>query len=119
VPIEPLGDGSLPSEQLGLRLIVNNKAIEYVSGPWLRWIDEQGTILPAAPELVAAEKQRADQQAQRANQETQRADQETQRADQETQRAEQEAQRAEQEAQRALELAEKLAAYEAKFGKLE
>lgn len=84
LPIEPLGDGSLPSEQLGLRLIVNNKAIEYVSGPWLRWIDEQGTILPAAPELVAAEKQRADQQA-----------------------------------QRALELAEKLAAYEAKFGKLE
>jgi Uma2 family endonuclease len=90
-PIPPLHDGSLPSGLLGLRLTVSDKPIEYLEGPWLRWIDDGDALLPVASELVEHEKERA----------------------------EQEAQRAEQESRRALELAEKLAAYEAKFGKLE
>ncbi|MCP4108275.1 MAG: Uma2 family endonuclease [Desulfobacteraceae bacterium] len=86
-----------------------------VKDNWLRWMTDEGCILPSHEELYNREALRAEQlekelylEKERTEQEAQRAEQEAQRAEQETQRAEQEAQRAEQEKQRAERLAEKL-----------
>jgi Uma2 family endonuclease len=76
-PMTPADDGSLPCAQLGLRLAVRDATLGLnEEGPWLRWIDPRGEVLPHDSE------------------------------------------RAQAEAERARELAERLAAYERKFGKL-
>jgi Uma2 family endonuclease len=68
--------------------------------PWMRWWDQDGTLLPTGNERAIQEHQRAEQESQRAEQESQRAEQESQRAEQESQRAERERQRAERLADR-------------------
>jgi Uma2 family endonuclease len=79
-PIAPEADGSLVSQELGLRLVPE--------GTLLRLID----LATGKPVLTRAE--RADEEQQRADKEQQRADKEQQRADKEQQRADEEKQRA-------------------------
>lgn len=66
-----------------------------VKDDWLRWLTEEGTILPTPKELAEEEHKRAEQASQWAEQERLKAEQERQKAEQERQRAEQEHQRAE------------------------
>lgn len=89
-PMQTEEHGWLPAARLGLSLGVFRGTYCDVETEWLRWVDEHGRVVMHPSE----------------------------RADAEAQRAESEAQRAETEARRASELAVKLAAYEARFGKL-
>jgi Uma2 family endonuclease len=118
-------EGELFSPSTGLSLVVREG--------WLRWMTQEGELVPTpqesaqrAQQLAEQERQRAEQEQRRAEQERQRADQEQRRAEQERQRADQERQRAEQERQRAgqeqrrAEQAEQLLeAYQRRFGRLE
>jgi Uma2 family endonuclease len=108
VPIPPAADGSVTSQELGLRLLAE--------GEFLRVINAKtGKRLQSPEERMVQARQRA-QQARRAKEQAeQRADQERlakeqaqQRADQERQRADQERQRADQERLRADALAAEL-----------
>ncbi len=76
-------------------------------GYWLRWWDEEGNLLLWGVEILAQERQRAEEERHRAEEERHRAEEEHQRAEEERQRAEEERQRAEEERQRA----DRLAAY--------
>jgi Uma2 family endonuclease len=109
--VEPDEEGKIYSPTTGLYLGIREG--------WLRWIKEDGSVVPTPWELAQQEKQRAEQERQRAEQERQRAEQEKQRAEQERQRAEQEKQRAEQEKQRAERAEQLLEEYRRRFGKLE
>lgn len=75
---------------------------------WLRWWDEEGTMLPWGAEKVEQEQQRTEAERQRADQEQQRAEAAEQQTESERQRAESERQRAESERQRANRLAKRL-----------
>ncbi len=97
VPIQPDEHGRLRSEIAGCSFGLWTGVYGALESTWMRVWDGAGELVPTGRE---------------------RAAQETRRADEEAQRASQEAQRASQEAQRAEELAAKLAAYEARFGKL-
>jgi hypothetical protein len=88
---EPLavdGDGALPSQRLGLRLVRWGGCYQDIQAVWLRWMTAAGTLLPTKDELREQEHQRAEQEKQRAEQEKQRAEQEKQRAELASQRAE-------------------------------
>jgi Uma2 family endonuclease len=128
-PIEPTSDGRLYSEQLALELGVVDTLFLEVDAPMLRFFTTSGDLVPtfaeAAARRISQETQRtaelarrAAELAQRADTEAQRADTEAQRADTEAQRADKEAARANQQARRAEQLAEKLRAYQARFGRL-
>lgn len=74
VPLTPAADGSLTSEQLGLRLVPE--------GSMLRLIDlRTGEAVPTRAELAEREKQRAEQEKKRATLEKRRATLEKKRAD--------------------------------------
>lgn len=96
----PAVRGVLRCQTLDLQLAVRGK--------WLRWVDQDGFVLPTGDERAEQETERADQEAERADQEAERANQEAERANQERMRADQEAERAEQERMRADRLASKL-----------
>lgn len=64
---------ALPCSPLGLSLGVR--------GRWLRWIQDDGTVLPSGEELAEEEHQRAEEEHQRAEEEHQRAEEERQRAE--------------------------------------
>lgn len=65
-----------------------------VDGPWLRWIDDEGEVLPEPVEVARAEAARAEAEATRAEFEAARARTEAARAEAEAARAEAEAARA-------------------------
>ncbi len=88
-------------EAIGLGLTIWNEAFEDKAGPWLRWCDRLGALVPTVAERAEQERLRAEQEFQRAEQERRLAEQERLRAEREHQRAEQERLRAEQEHQRA------------------
>ncbi|XXT21984.1 Uma2 family endonuclease [Sorangium sp. So ce429] len=90
-------DGELVSQQLGLRLGVREGLYLGSKGRWLRWLDAEGRVLPTAEEQARAAEEQA------------RAAEEQARA------AEEQARAAEERAQT---LADKLAAYEKRFGPL-
>lgn len=91
VPItEPAPPGRLGCKSLGLELGVWQGPYDGFPGPWLRWFSPMGMMLPTRGEaLVAAERERAVAERERAAAE-----------------------------ERARQLAERLAAYELRFGKL-
>jgi DNA repair exonuclease SbcCD ATPase subunit len=101
-PIRPDKQGRLRSERLGLLLgRVEGTSYLGLTAPWLRWMTDEGQVLPTQQEIAEQERQHAEQERQHAEQERQHAEQERQHAEQERQRAEQERQRAEQERQHA------------------
>lgn len=60
-PIEPDQAGRLPCHQLGLHLgVFQQGKIGACAGPWLRWLDDRGQVLPLPTELASQEAQRAD-----------------------------------------------------------
>ena len=63
--------------------------------PWLRWIDDDGRVLPDPSERAEHEAKRAEHEAKRAEHEAERAEHEAERAEHEAKRAEEEAKRAE------------------------
>ena len=86
---------------LGLGLTVWTGRYQDYEGPYLRFTDQKGQLLPTGRELAESAQAQAAQETNRASQEAARAEQEAARAEQESARAEQEAARAEQEAARA------------------
>jgi Uma2 family endonuclease len=74
---EPLavdGDGALPSQRLGLRLVRWGGCYQDIQAVWLRWMTAAGTLLPTKDELREQEHQRAEQEKQRAELASQRAE---------------------------------------------
>jgi len=67
-------EGDLEVRQMGLRLGVRPGPQHELEGPWLRWIDGEGRVIPTGSERADAERQRADAERQRADAERQRAD---------------------------------------------
>lgn len=53
--IEPLPSGDLPCPRLGLRLGIRHGKVSGVEAGWLRWIDEDGHVLPLGEELATDE----------------------------------------------------------------
>ncbi|HLC15966.1 MAG TPA: Uma2 family endonuclease [Thermodesulfovibrionia bacterium] len=103
----PDGEDKIYSVMTGLYLKINDN--------WLRWMTEDGEILPTPMELaefalqMAKEaQQRADEERQKTERERQKAEQERQRAEQERRRAEQERRRAEEERRKTIEAEQKL-----------
>ncbi|XXY46814.1 Uma2 family endonuclease [Sorangium sp. So ce269] len=86
----PNADGELVSQQLGLRLGVREGLYLGSKGRWLRWLDAEGRVLPTAEEQARA-------------------------AEEQARAAEEQARAAEERAQT---LADRLAAYEKRFGPL-
>ncbi len=78
--------GWLPEIGLGLRLWTGR--FEEREATWLRWCDEDGTLIPTGAERAQQERERAQQAEERAEQERERAEQERKRAEQERERAE-------------------------------
>jgi hypothetical protein len=68
-------------ETVGLGLTVWEGAFEGASGPWLRWCNQNGQVMPTGAEGRELERQRAEAERQRAEAERQRAEAERQRAD--------------------------------------
>ncbi len=87
--------------QAGLRLTLWEGVYEESHDVWLRWVDNEGNIIPTGNERAKKEKQRADKEKQRADKERQQKEKERQRADKEKQRADKERQQKEKERQRA------------------
>ena len=67
--------------QIGLGVTVWHGVYEECDQMWLRWCNEQGTVIPTGAEKILQETKRAEQEKQRAEQEKQRAEQEKQRAE--------------------------------------
>ena len=118
-PMKKDQNGRYWSKRLGLGLGVAEGIYENAAGLWLRWLDQDGKLLPHAKEHADMEAARADAEARekaeavvRADAEAHRADAEAQRADAETKRADAEAKRADAEAKKVAELLAKLRQYE-------
>jgi Uma2 family endonuclease len=73
-PITANARGDVEVAQLGLALGVRPGAIHHEPGPWLRWIDAGGAILPSAAERARDALARADGEKARADGEKARAD---------------------------------------------
>ncbi|MCP4349968.1 MAG: Uma2 family endonuclease [Desulfobacterales bacterium] len=71
--------------QAGLRLTLWEGVYEESHDVWLRWVDNEGNIIPTGNERAKKEKQRADKEKLRADKEKLRADKEKLRADKERQ----------------------------------
>jgi hypothetical protein len=87
VPIEPDARGRVRCEPLGLWLGVVRGERGAVDAPWLRWIDDEGRVLPEPVEVARIEAARAKAEAARANAEAARANAESARAEAEAARA--------------------------------
>jgi Uma2 family endonuclease len=91
----PDEQGRLRCEGLGLSLAVVRSVLwSVIEAPWLRWVGDDGRVLPmpaedahAATEHARAETQRANAEAERANTEAERANTEAERANAEAERA--------------------------------
>jgi Uma2 family endonuclease len=95
--MDSLPGGDLPCHRLGLRLGVRSGTFMGVTTDWLRWMDSRGAVLPSDAEIA-----RSTEGLLRASEERARAVEERARASEEQARL----------------LAEKLAAYEKRFGPL-
>jgi Uma2 family endonuclease len=104
-PIEQDGQGRLPSNLLGLTLVLWDGEYRGIAGTWLRWATLDGDLLPteaeAAHRLADRETARADEAEQRAGDAEQRAGEAERRAGEAEQRAEAERSRADAERVRA------------------
>jgi Uma2 family endonuclease len=87
-PLLPNDRGHFPITPMGVELGVWYGKYLGIDGPWMRWWDEQGQILPMPKELNELEHQRAEQEHQRAEQEHQRAERERIEKEQALKRAE-------------------------------
>lgn len=83
--VELLEPAKLSDFGLGLR-IQPGKYRGY-EGPWLRWTDDSGELLPTGEEKARAESERANAESERANTESERANAEAKRAEKEKARA--------------------------------
>lgn len=79
VRVEPDASGDLRVEQLGLALGLRAGDVHEETGPWLRWIDARGEVLPTGAERAEAERERAEAERERADAEHVRAQQAEQR----------------------------------------
>ncbi|MCC6620693.1 MAG: Uma2 family endonuclease [Deltaproteobacteria bacterium] len=102
VPVD--ARGRIQSVALGCTFGVWEGAHRGRQARWLRIWDAQGTLVPSSEERADDERRRADDERRRADDERRRADDERRRADDERRRAD--------------DLAGRIAAYEARFGKL-
>ena len=98
-PMQPDERGRVRSDQLGLWLGVLPGRYLTQEELWLRWIDDEGNVLPCGDDLAA----NAQAGAQQAQAEAQQAQAEAQQAQAEAQQAQAEAQQAQAEAQQARE----------------
>jgi len=80
-PLEALPNGNLSCAPLGLSLGVRPGVHERVEAPWLRWIGEDGKILPSEHEVAEEERKKAEREREEAQQQRCRADEEARRAD--------------------------------------
>jgi Uma2 family endonuclease len=80
-PIARADSGDLPVARLGLSLGLRGEAIDEEPGPFLRWIERDGTVVETARERAEAERSRAEAERNRAEAERNRADAERERAD--------------------------------------
>jgi hypothetical protein len=103
--VSPNEHGHFPIEPLGIALGIWQAKFMDMTLPWMRWYDNEGTLLPISKELAELEHQRAELANQRAELAVEQVQQERQRAGILAKRAEQEAQ---QERQKAAALAERL-----------
>lgn len=71
-PLSPNEEGRLHCAALELELGIIDGDFQGVSGPWLRWHDEAGNVLPIGVELADAERERADRQQERADRQQER-----------------------------------------------
>ena len=78
--------GWLPEVGVGLTLWTG--WFEKRAATWLRWCDEDGTLIPTGAERAQQAEERVEQERERAEQERERAEQERARAEQERERAE-------------------------------
>jgi Uma2 family endonuclease len=95
VPIRPLQPGRLPSAALDLGLGLHPAPFQGFEGPWLRWYGPDGEVLPIPEEQARA----AEEQARAAAEQARVAEEQARAAE-----------------RRAAELAERVRAYEARFG---
>lgn len=86
-PIAPDARGRIHVEPLQLWLGIVPGVHRDIEAPWLRWFDEEGTMLPLPGERAAYHAQRARLEAERAARETERAEREARRAEREAERA--------------------------------
>lgn len=76
-----LPDGGLPCRSLGLQLAIAEAEVLDLRGPWLRWRDTDGALLPTERERAAREQARAEAERTRAEAEHERAEAERTRAE--------------------------------------
>ena len=124
-PLEALPNGDVSCAPLGLSLGVRPGMHENVDAPWLRWIGEDGKVLPSEHEVAEDERRKAEDERRKAEEERRKADDERRKAEEERMRAEREREeaqrqreRADEEARRADALAARMAEYEKRFGVL-
>ena len=110
-PLEVLPNGDVSCAPLGLSLGVRPGMHENVDAPWLRWIGENGKVLPSEHEVAEEERRKAEE-------ERRKAEHERMRAEREREEAQRQRERADEEARRADALAAKMAEYEKRFGVL-
>lgn len=79
-PVAPNARGHYPFPSLKVELGVWNGYAINEFAPWMRWFDEQGTLIPTSEERLPEEQRRADEQQRRADVEQRRADEEQRRA---------------------------------------
>jgi Putative restriction endonuclease len=113
--VRPNAHGHFPIEPLGVTLGIWQAKFIDMTLPWMRWYDNDGSLLPISKELAEYERHRAELAEQRAElaeerigQVEEQVQQERQRAELAEQEAQQERQNAAQERQRADALAERL-----------
>jgi Uma2 family endonuclease len=93
-PITPEKDGSIVSQELGVRFVLEN-------GDLAMYDAATGEPLYSEAEWAEVQRQRAEEEHQRAEQERERAEQERERAEEQSRRVQEERQRAEDERRRA------------------
>ncbi|HTN83525.1 MAG TPA: hypothetical protein VL242_07560 [Sorangium sp.] len=111
VPVAPNANGDVASPRLNLGLGVRRGTYNGLEADWLRWLDAEGRALPTGDELARA----AEEQARAAEEQARAAEEQARAAEEQARAAEDRASAAQDEAKL---LAQRLAAYEARFGKL-
>ncbi|WP_437825263.1 Uma2 family endonuclease [Sorangium sp. So ce1153] len=125
VPVAPNANGDVASPRLNLGLGVRRGTYNGLEADWLRWLDAEGRALPTGDELARAAKEQArsaEEQARSAEEQARAAEEQARSAEEQARSAEEQARAAEDRASAAQDeaklLAQRLAAYEARFGKL-
>ena len=90
--------------EIGLGLTLWRGIFQDVEAEWLRFVDEEGRVIPTGGEKAASERGKAEQERKKAERERKKAEQERKKAEREREKAEQERDRAERLAARLREL---------------